>query len=65
MCLLYYKTHKKSNGTGFCAVFLCMHGADVDECTNNIQEYTVITQDKLLRAELSLGGNLEHELKTK
>lgn len=46
-------------------MLLCMHGADVDECTNNIQEYTVNTQDNKLRAELSLGGSLEDELKTK
>ncbi|PKK32323.1 CKLF-like MARVEL transmembrane domain containing 8 [Columba livia] len=35
----------------------------MDECTSNIQKYTMITQDNKLKAELSLGGNWEDELK--
>lgn len=44
-------------------MLLCIHGADMDECTSNIQKYTMITQDNKLKAELSLGGNWEDELK--
>lgn len=42
-----------------------MHGADVDEHTNNTREYPVNTRDNNLRAEFCLGDNLEGEMKAK
>lgn len=39
------KPLQTNHKTDICAVLLCMHGADVDECTHNIHrtycEYTV------------------------
>lgn len=42
-----------------------MHGADVDECTNNAREYPMNTQDNNLRAEFCLGDNLEEKVEAK
>lgn len=54
---------KKKRWIDIYAVLLCIHGADMDECTSNIQKYTMITQDNKLKAELSLSGSWEDELK--
>lgn len=56
-------TRQKKRWIDIYAVLLCIHGADMDECTSNIQKYTMITQDNKLKAELSLSGSWEDELK--